>query len=234
MNQLAQATEYKLLEPLPGYVPGPTTTAGPYIEGFFILIIAVAGGLAVLRIIFGGIKYMSTDAFGEKSEAKTIIEGAIWGLLLTISAWLILYTVNPKLVDFNFTITPQPIGGGGRGGLVLCNPAQNTCGVDSPSLQAFFTELAAPFNTMPRTTSGGSHNPGSCHFGGTCTDGSHAVDFGRNALPAGKTLQDAFNAGQAAGGACRCELNGGGTVSCSNPGATHVHCNVDVASCNCN
>lgn len=123
MNQIAQTTEYKLLTPLPHVETAPDSgvaTANSYISGFFILIIMVAGGLAVLRIIFGGIQYMSTDAFSGKSEAKTIIEHAIWGLILAISAWLILYTVNPKLTTFNITLpTPSgtaPVGVGGTGG----------------------------------------------------------------------------------------------------------------------
>ncbi|MBI2065750.1 MAG: TrbC/VirB2 family protein [Candidatus Zambryskibacteria bacterium] len=111
---LAQTlTDYELLAPIPlSGLDQPldtTTKAGPYIAGIFTLIIAIAGGLAVLRIIFGGIKYMSTDAFGEKSEAKNIIETAIWGLLLAMSAWLILYTINPKLVNFDFSIPVQPL-----------------------------------------------------------------------------------------------------------------------------
>ena len=109
---LAQTqTGYELLAPLPGYVPTTDgkTTAAPYIKGIFVLIIAVAGGLAVIKIIFGGIKYMSTDAFEGKSDAKTTIQNAIWGLLLALSAWLILYTVNPKLIEFDLSIPPQEI-----------------------------------------------------------------------------------------------------------------------------
>jgi hypothetical protein len=106
-------TEYRLLEPLPGYVeetsPGKTN-ASNYISGIFTLLIAIAGGLAVLMIIFGGIKYMSTDAFMEKNEAKNIIENAIWGFVLAISAWLILKTINPKLVqEININIPVQKI-----------------------------------------------------------------------------------------------------------------------------
>src|SRR3989344_4674518 len=106
---LAQ-TEYELLAPIPlsgaDSAPSDKTTAEPYIKGVFMLIIAVAGGLAVVRIIFGGIQYMSTDAFEGKSEAKTIIQNAIWGLLLAISAWLILFTINPDLIKFDLTIPP--------------------------------------------------------------------------------------------------------------------------------
>ncbi|KKT95153.1 MAG: hypothetical protein UW97_C0028G0003 [Parcubacteria group bacterium GW2011_GWA2_45_15] len=106
-----EATEYKLLQPIPlkgaDSAPTDTTTAELYIKGIFTLIIAIAGGLAVVRIIFGGIQYMSTDAFEGKSEAKTIIQNAIWGLLLAISAWLILFTINPDLIKFDLTI-PSP------------------------------------------------------------------------------------------------------------------------------
>lgn len=102
-------TEYKLLAPLDGYVKtteGGKVTAANYISGIFTLIIAVAGGLAVIMIVFGGIQYMSTDAFQGKSEAKNTISNAIWGLLLALSAWLILHTINPDLIKFDLRIPP--------------------------------------------------------------------------------------------------------------------------------
>ncbi|MDO8589888.1 MAG: pilin [bacterium] len=107
-------TEYTLLQPLPLYgldtVDQEKTTAEQYIEGIVTLTIAIAGGLAVIMIIYGGIKYMSSDAIGGKGEAKDIIQNAIWGLLLTISAWLILYTINPDLIEFNLDLpTPDKI-----------------------------------------------------------------------------------------------------------------------------
>jgi len=105
-------TDYTLLAPLPlsGPDSGDTeeTKAGNYISGVFILIIGVAGGLAVIKIIFGGIKYMSSDAIGGKSDAKETIQNAIWGLLLAIGAWLILNTINPKLVELNLKIDAIP------------------------------------------------------------------------------------------------------------------------------
>ncbi|MDP2651137.1 MAG: hypothetical protein Q8O98_00950, partial [bacterium] len=61
---LAQdTTEYTLLTPIEFVESSPgKATANSYIPGFIKLIIAIAGGLAVIQIIFGGIKYMSTDA----------------------------------------------------------------------------------------------------------------------------------------------------------------------------
>jgi len=103
------ATEYKLLQKLP--LSGSTDiqkvpNASVYIKGLFNLTIAIAGVLAVIKIIFGGIQYMSTDAFGAKNEAKNTIQNAIWGLALALSAWLILYTINPNLIKLNFDFPP--------------------------------------------------------------------------------------------------------------------------------
>lgn len=119
---LAQATEYSLLAPLPGVTKAgseATSTFATYIPGMFNLVIGVAGVLAVVMIIYGGIQYMSTDAFQGKSDAKDTISNALWGLLLTISAWLILFTVNPNLVNFNLNIEQQdlPLEGLNRPGL---------------------------------------------------------------------------------------------------------------------
>lgn len=122
-------TPYKLLAPIPldGSDSGVTTetTTAQYIPGLIKLVIALAGVLAVLRLIFAGIKYMSTDAFSGKSEAKSIIENALWGLFLAMSAWLILYTLNPKLVELDLNVTPQIISTStpGTGG----PPGPNTC-----------------------------------------------------------------------------------------------------------
>ncbi|MDP3763902.1 MAG: pilin [bacterium] len=184
MNQLVQATEYKLLAPLPNYVPD-VTTAGPYIEGIFILIIAIATGLAVIKIIFGGIKYMSTDAFGGKSEAKGTIENAIWGLLLAISAWLILYTVNPNLVKFNLKIPVQkisekpPAGGGGlndlsltqqqassvfrSAGVVVAGPI-NLAGIRQGTVDEVvrLKQTCSNCNVVVTSATGGEHASGMC------------------------------------------------------------------------
>lgn len=128
------AADYTLLAPLPLSGPGSQvekTSATTYLEGMFKLLIGVAGALAVVMIIVGGIKYMSSDAIGGKSEAKETIQNAIWGLILAIGAWLILNTINPDLVKFNLNLdkitatqdTTAPgtnsgtgVGGGGGGG----------------------------------------------------------------------------------------------------------------------
>lgn len=107
-------TSYTLLAPIPlgtDNAPTPTATTATFLPGLFRLIIAIATGLAVIMLIYAGVKYISTDAFGGKEEAKGIIEDALWGLLLAMSAWLILNTINPNLVNFDLRIErlPTPI-----------------------------------------------------------------------------------------------------------------------------
>ena len=120
-------TEYCLLAPIP--LGGPNqvtekTTAAQFIPGLFQLTIMLATGLAVLFIIWGGVQYMSTDAFTGKESAKETIQNAIMGLLLALSAWLIINTINPGLLNFNLSIdrvefkenTNPPTGTTGPGG----------------------------------------------------------------------------------------------------------------------
>jgi hypothetical protein len=78
-----------------------STDLVPYLQAMYRLIISLSAVLAVLVIMYGGILYMSTDAIGGKKEGKAVIQRALWGLLLVIASWLILYTINPEIVNLN-------------------------------------------------------------------------------------------------------------------------------------
>lgn len=106
------ANEYTVLAPLPGTTlsdcpPGSTdckTTLQKYLPGVFNLAIGLSAAFAVLMIVIGGFQYMSTDAIQGKSNGKQRIKNAIYGLVLVIGAWLILYTINPNLLELNLNI----------------------------------------------------------------------------------------------------------------------------------
>ncbi len=77
-----------------------------YINFLYGMSIAVAALLAVIKIIIAGTKYMLSDIISDKGGAIEDIKGAILGLLLIISAVVILELINPNLIDRDITF-PQ-------------------------------------------------------------------------------------------------------------------------------
>ncbi|MEK7462047.1 MAG: hypothetical protein AAB618_00525 [Patescibacteria group bacterium] len=70
-----------------------------YINFLYGMSIAVAALLAVIKIIIAGTKYMLSDIISNKSEAIKDIQGAVLGLLLILSAVIILELINPELIN---------------------------------------------------------------------------------------------------------------------------------------
>jgi hypothetical protein len=73
---------------------------GTFLGQAFQFGLALAAALAVIMIVWGGVKMMTTDSYSSKSEGKEIISNAIWGLLLALASWLILYIINPDILNF--------------------------------------------------------------------------------------------------------------------------------------
>lgn len=88
------AAAYQSLISIPGT---DANSFGSYINALYLLSISVAAILAVIKIIIGGVKYMLSDIVTNKSDAKNEIKGAVLGLLLIISAVLILEVINPNI-----------------------------------------------------------------------------------------------------------------------------------------
>ncbi len=106
----AVQTQYAPLAPLPGAngQPVENTTPSLYIVSLFKLGIGVASGLAVLAIAYGGIKYMMSDVVTNKSDAIAGIKNALLGLLLAISSYLLLNTINPDLTKLSPLLDTSP------------------------------------------------------------------------------------------------------------------------------
>ncbi len=105
----AAETQYDLLEPIP--LEGssgntPTVTFAQYLTGAYQLAIGAAVVLALIMIIWGGFDYMLSESITGKGEGKKKIENAVIGLLLALGSYAILYTVNPKLVQFDASFIP--------------------------------------------------------------------------------------------------------------------------------
>jgi len=109
---------YRLLSPLPNlsfvfdpdlcrdYVaenktlpPGTICDINQFINYIMKLLIGLAGVMLVLRIMFEGYQYLVTDVPALKSGAKNSIVESALGLVLALSAYLILNTINPQLVS---------------------------------------------------------------------------------------------------------------------------------------
>jgi hypothetical protein len=105
--------------PLTGGVPGSSSgsSLGPSLSGFFntnstslagffnaAFTMALSAGaiLAVLRLAYAGWLYMgAADMWGSKQKAKDAIFNAILGLLLLIGIYIILFQINPCLLNLN-------------------------------------------------------------------------------------------------------------------------------------
>jgi hypothetical protein len=98
--------------PLVG-IPGVDASAdfNTYINALYALSISVAALLAVIKIVIAGAKYMLSDVVTSKSEAISDIQGSVFGLIIVISAVLILTVINPNLTKTNIFIdTVSPTG----------------------------------------------------------------------------------------------------------------------------
>jgi D-alanyl-D-alanine dipeptidase len=74
---------------------------GEFMTAVFRYGIVVAGLAAVIMIIVGGVQWiMSGGNANLKTTAKSRIVGAVSGLIIALSSYIILYTINPHLVEF--------------------------------------------------------------------------------------------------------------------------------------
>ena len=95
--------QYNLLQPLPSV--GKQVSSFPqYIQGLIPFILSLAAVLAVVMIVIGGIQYAISEAVDAKADARDRITQAIFGLLLALLSYLILWTINPQLVNLKLDI----------------------------------------------------------------------------------------------------------------------------------
>lgn len=102
---------YTPLEPLLGIdQSGNNPNFAAFLGGFFTLLLTAGGIVAVATLVFAGIVYMTSEVVGKKDEARKRIQKAVWGLLILISSYLILNTINPNLLAFKFFLGQASVG----------------------------------------------------------------------------------------------------------------------------
>ncbi|GEM_PF-3433971 len=74
----------------------PGAEIGDVLSRLYVWGVGLVAIIAVIMLVIGGVQYMVA---GEKdpSSAKERIRNAIWGLVLALCSYLILYTINPDL-----------------------------------------------------------------------------------------------------------------------------------------
>lgn len=101
----AAAIKYEPLEGkvFEGFSPGNADKAdqlGVFLAQAFQFGLAIAAALAVIMIVWGGVEVMLSESLFKKEDGKKKVWDAVWGLLLALVSWLILYTINPDILNF--------------------------------------------------------------------------------------------------------------------------------------
>lgn len=114
------ADAYTLLEPLPCIEnTGQTCENGlikqidtkTYLSYVYKFSIAFAAVAAVVLIMYAGFEYATTDIIGNKAEAKKRIQNALLGLVTLLCSYLILQTIDPRLVEIDTQLKPIGLSG---------------------------------------------------------------------------------------------------------------------------
>ncbi len=135
-----QDLSYTVLAPLPGTtecednITNPDgspntnckTTLEKYLPGLFKLLIALSAVWAVFMIVVGGFQYMTSDAITGKKEGLSKLQNSVLGLVLVICAWLLLNTINPRLLEFNLDIQAPDFSRFKDGGTLNVPPSTGT------------------------------------------------------------------------------------------------------------
>jgi hypothetical protein len=75
-----------------------------FIANIYKVGVGAVGTLAVLAIMWGGILWLTSGGnTGQVANAKSWISGALLGLVLALTSFLILQTINPQLTSFELT-----------------------------------------------------------------------------------------------------------------------------------
>ena len=103
----AEANQVNLLSPLPNQDPAAGSIED-YLKTAFPFFIQVSVALAILMIAWGGLEYILSRVPGAKSEGKGRINQALFGLLIALTAYLILTTINPNIPTTSLTSSAPP------------------------------------------------------------------------------------------------------------------------------
>jgi hypothetical protein len=226
-NPLGEAgSSYTVLAPLPGTTNDPgcqvncTADLSSYLPGLFNLLIGVGAISAFVIITIYGLETMLTDSLSTKLQAKEMLTNALWGLGLIIFAYVILYTINPNLINGDLNITTPAVAT--SGGVVAGTNGGNAGNVAGVAM----TQTAIDQSNAVRTDL--QTNYGIDTYAGPCTQGQTTGCVDLNGLN-NTAYQGLAALKQACGGtSCEIDISGGTEAGHSADGAHPVGSGVDI------
>ncbi len=89
--------------------PKQKNALGVYLNIMLKIFIGFLAVMAVVMIVIGGIEYMTSELIGNKEAGKDRIMGALFGLVIALSSYALLNTINPDLLNTEVKLDPTTI-----------------------------------------------------------------------------------------------------------------------------
>jgi len=114
---------FTALAPIPGLTDTAITSSSGFAAFFdklYIYLIGVAVILAIIMIIWGGLEYSTQDSISKKSDGKSKIYNALFGLVLVLSPVLVFTIINPQILSLNLNFPELKTGWGDYSTAPVC------------------------------------------------------------------------------------------------------------------
>ena len=129
---------FTALAPIPGLTDTAITSSSGFADFFnklYVYLIGAAVILAIIMIIWGGLEYSTQDSISKKSDGKSKIYNALFGLVLVLSPVLVFTIINPAILNLNVNFPALQTKWESYSGAVSC--VGNYCTTTWPGGDAF-------------------------------------------------------------------------------------------------
>ena len=148
----AATSTYTPMEAIPGF--GQPENFPDYLMQIYKFGLGAIGVSAMFMIMIGGYMYLTSAGNASQTDkAKGVIYDAIAGLILALTSYILLYTINPDLVKFQLITSPE---GSTSNAPKTCS-LPTTPGTGTKSMNQYYNEACPnPQSTSPIVFSGSS------------------------------------------------------------------------------
>ncbi len=137
-----------------------STYLADYLSAAYQFLIGISLTIAIVMVMIGGLQYVLASGSGKVEKGKTRIKNATVGLILLLSVYLILYTVNPRLTLLTTLKLDNIAAVEGIGNSDATDASDETANYPSVSITAGqipqFKQCGSPWGNIPYKGLGGS------------------------------------------------------------------------------